>query len=320
MAKNREDFNSDNYGFLHSLSSAFAIAKRDAGNTAEHLAKNARRMLVRLRRVSEKAKAMLRNERGKKSPAAAHDEIDKIKLETEKYIQKKKLETSKTGKNGLLRPVSLMNELQAIADIHATLLGAGRSFCLENNITWVVTHYAVEILEMPNDKEELSFATWPSYHEALRAVRDFEVSGADGRPMIRATSQWIMIDLTTRRPVKLADFLPSWNCIPERALNIPFDKFAEPISEQNVDFNVRYDDIDVNQHVNNAVYTTWATESLGYDFLNSHKLKGFKINFKKEIPAGTPKVSVAVQIDGDTTHHVIKSNDAVNAVVACEWD
>jgi medium-chain acyl-[acyl-carrier-protein] hydrolase len=295
---------------LRNLASSFAAAKRDFGDRAGRVAKNAGRMMARLRRLSKRA------EHASKSGAG----LGEIKLKTEKFIQKKKLETSKTGKNGTLRPVSLMNELQAVADMHATLLGAGRGFCRDNNITWVVTHYVIDIPEMPGDKEELSFITWPVDHEQLRATRDFEVRGADGRPMVRAASQWIMIDLAARRPVKLAEYMPDWECLPERALDAAFEKFADFDAPNARDFDVRYDDFDVNQHVNNAVYATWATESLGVDFLDSHKLRGLKINFKKEIPAGTEKVSVGYETDGKSSRHVIRSGGAANAIVICEWE
>ena len=294
--------------WMRTLASAFATAKKEADGMAGRLARNARRTLARLRRLSKRA-------RRAKTP----EQIKHIELKTEKFVQKKKLETSKTGKNGLLRPVALMSELQAIADIHATLLGAGRAFCHENNITWVVTHYAVDIIEMPNDKEELLISTWPVNHETLRAVRDFEIKSLAGRSMVRATSQWIMIDLAARRPVKINEYLPNWTCIPERALDAPFDKISEPECANAVEFDIRYDDIDVNQHVNNAVYATWATESLGYDFLNSHNLGAIRLNFKKEIPAGAKRVRVEFEIDGATRRHVIKTGDSVNAVVVCDW-
>ncbi|MDR1027753.1 MAG: hypothetical protein LBL46_05045 [Rickettsiales bacterium] len=280
--------------------------RRSVEQMAGRLDRRARRMIVRLRRFA----------RGK-TPA----------LRADKFQMKKRIATAEIARDGRMRPVSMMQELQAVADIHATLLGAGRAFCLSNNMTWVVTHYNIEILQMPDDKEELQFITWPLPHEALRAVRDFEVRGADGRPLIRASSQWIMIDLTTRRPVKLTEKLPEWNSLTERALDAPFDKMPDELGAQSGarDFDIRYDDIDVNQHVNNAVYVLWATESLGYDFLMSHKLRGLRINFKKEIPAGAARVSVAFSIapapsGGVATRHTIRTDSATHAVVECEWE
>jgi medium-chain acyl-[acyl-carrier-protein] hydrolase len=239
---------------------------------------------------------------------------------SEKYSEKKILKTYQTDRRGRIRPVMLMNELQAIADTHAERLDAGRGFCLKNNLAWVVTHYLVKISESPREGEELLFSTWPSRHDALKAARDFEILGSDGRALVRATSQWIMIDLETRKPVRLSERLPKWwKVLPERALDLPFEKFPDFETEACTEFRTRYDDIDVNQHVNNAVYAGWATESVGFGFRDSHALRGIFLNFKKEIPAGTKSVSVCAAISGNTSRHKIMTGDTENANVACEW-
>jgi medium-chain acyl-[acyl-carrier-protein] hydrolase len=239
---------------------------------------------------------------------------------TQKYSEKKTLKTYQTDRQGLVRPVMLMNELQAIADTHAEILGVGRTFCMNNNLAWVVTHYLVEIIEPLREAEELRFITWPSKHDALKAARDFQILGSDGRVMVRATSQWIMIDTDTRRPVRLSDKMPtSWKVIDERALDLPFDKFPDFTPAKSNEFKCRYDDIDVNQHVNNAVYASWATESVGFDFRNTHALRKIYINFKKEIPADTRGVVVESLIENATSRHKITSNNTENASVICEW-
>lgn len=238
-----------------------------------------------------------------------------------KKIERKVLNTYKLDRHGLLRPAMLMNELQAIADTHAENLGAGRSFCVAENIAWVVTHYLIEIIEMPTDKEEIEISTWPSLHDALRAARDFRICGADGREMVRATSQWVMIDMETRKPLRLSDKLPAnWKVMPERALDSAFDKFPEFAPDTRVDVHPRFDDFDVNQHINNAVYAAWATEALGFDFRDAHKLRALNINFKKEIPAGAAGVMVESKLEGLTSRHMIKSGDIEHANVICEWE
>ena len=252
----------------------------------------------------------------------------------QKYLEKKILKTYQADRHGFIRPVMLMNELQSIADTHAEILGVGRTFCIANKLAWVVTHYLVEIDEPPRDGEELEFATWPSKHESVKAARDFLIRSADGRVKVRATSQWVMIDLETRKPVRLGDKLPSvWEVLPERALDMPFEKFPDFETEVCAGFQTRYDDVDVNQHVNNAVYASWATESVGFDFRDTHALRRIMINFKKEIPAGTAAVQVCTAFDssadssacaqpGQTamiTRHKILTDDIENANVVCEW-
>lgn len=241
-------------------------------------------------------------------------------MKTEKYIEKKTLKTYQTDRFGNIRPLMLMNELQAVADTHAEKLGCGRSYCMEHGLAWVVTHYLVDVIELPKEAEELEFITWPSAQDLLKATRDFEIRGADGRLMIRATSQWILIDIEKRRPLKLAEHLMGWEIIPERSYNRTFDKFPDFEPQKTRTMHCRYDDVDVNQHINNAVYAVWATESVGFAFRNQHKLKGIELNFKKEISPSTPEVFVSTSIDGMTSHHKIVSNDTENANIVCHWE
>lgn len=238
-----------------------------------------------------------------------------------KHSETKIVKTYQCDKHGFLRPIILMNYLQDVADTHAEILGAGRAFCIENEIAWVVTHYLVDIINLPRELDELTITTWPAVHGPLKAVRDFEIHGSDGRLMICATSQWILINTAVRRPIRLSEYLPDyWTVNAVRALDLPFDKFPDFESNQKDNkFLIRYDDVDVNQHVNNAIYAKWATESVDFDFRDAHRLHKIFLNFKKEIPFNTHSVTVETVIDGLTSCHKIKSNDTENANVICEW-
>lgn len=237
----------------------------------------------------------------------------------DKYTEVRKLQAYQCDRYGNVRPLILMNELQSVADTHAELLGVGRTFLLQNNLAWVVTHYLVDIIELPHENEELRFITWPSVADSLRTVRDFEIRGADNRLMVRATSQWILIDMTRRRPVVLTDKLPERILVGERALDRKFDKFPDFDADKTHIMKCRFDDIDVNQHINNAVYAVWATESVGYAYRNEHKLCGIELNYKKEINPDVPEVFVDVKIDGNTSYHKIRTDAADHAIVICHW-
>lgn len=237
----------------------------------------------------------------------------------DKYTEIRKLQAYQCDRYSNVRPLILMNELQSVADTHAEKLGVGRTFLLENNLAWVVTHYLVDIVELPHENEELRFITWPSVSDALRTVRDFEIRGADGRIMVRATSQWVLIDMERRRPVLLEDKLPTDILVNERAFSRTFDKFPDFDADKTHVMKCRFDDIDVNQHINNAVYAVWATESVGYTYRNEHKLCGIELNYKKEINPETPEVFVDVKIDGNTSYHKIRTDAADHAIVICHW-
>lgn len=239
---------------------------------------------------------------------------------SDKLITKRVLQAYQCDRYGNVRPLILMNELQGIADRHAEELGFGRTYLQEHNMAWVVTHYLVDIIEMPREAEEFTFYTWPSSQDILRATRDFEIHGADGRLMVRATSQWCLIDMARRRPIALDKSLFEWKITPERAWDRKFEKFPDFEATKTHVFKCRFDDIDVNQHINNAVYAVWATESVGYAYRNQHRLKRIELNFKKEISPDNPEVSVDVAIDGLVSRHKIRTGDTEHANVICYWE
>lgn len=237
-----------------------------------------------------------------------------------KYTIKKTLTTFEMDMTGHLRAASLMNEMQAAADAHAEILGRGRTWCTETGHAWVVLYYLVEIDELPHENHIVNITTWPSGTDGLRAMREFVITdAADGRTLVRATTQWVIIDAARRMPVRLGDIMADWEIVDERAVNRPFDKFPEFGAGTAITIVPRFDEVDVNGHINNAVYATWATESLGFDFRATHTPREIDINFVHEIPAGTSAVIIESKLDGDISHHTIRSDDTINARVICRW-
>ncbi len=238
---------------------------------------------------------------------------------TAAMVQHRELQAYQCDRYGYLRPLILMNELQGLGDRHAEVLGVGRTFLIEHNIAWVVTHYLVDIVESPREGEMLSFITWPSVSDALRTARDFEIRGADNRLLVRATSRWVLLDMTTRRPIRMDGIIPEFPRDERRAWDRTFDRFPDFVAEKTHVFKCRFDDIDVNQHINNAVYAVWATESVGYAYRDAHVLRRIELNFQREIPPTMPEVSVDVAIDGLTSHHKIRTGDTTHANIICTW-
>lgn len=237
----------------------------------------------------------------------------------DKLVKERKLKTYQCDRYGFLRPVSLMNKLQGLAGTHAEMLGAGREHCIAHNVAWVLTHMFVDIPDMPRAEESLVYSTWPSVSTAVRSERDFEIKDANGKLKLRAISQWVLIDLQTRRPVRISEILPDWQGLPERVWDREFDKGPDFIPTKTSVVACRFDDIDINQHINNAVYTIWATESVGFDYRNAHKLRGIDLYFEHEINPHTPTVRVEVAFDGDITRHKIMTNEVEHAKVVCYW-
>jgi len=237
----------------------------------------------------------------------------------EKMIETHILKSYQCDRYGFMRPIMLMNELQGLAGKHADMLGAGRDVCFSKGVAWVVTHMFIDIIEMPTAKEKLVYSTWPSVSGAVRSERDFEIRDENGNLKIRAISQWVLIDLQTRRPVRITDYFPEWTGLPERIWDREFNKCEDFIPTKSHVMACRFDDIDVNQHINNAVYAVWATESVGFEYRNKHTLKGMEIYFEHEINPDTPTIRIEVMMDGDVTRHKIMTEELEHAKIVCYW-
>lgn len=229
-------------------------------------------------------------------------------MELKKFERNYPIRSYECDKNGHLRLITLMNIFQDMADSHANLMGLGYDFCKTKGLAWVGSNYHVIIERMPAWHETITISTWPCVEKKLGAVRDFEVKDEDGMTIIRASSQWILINFEKRRPVGLRENLPQYRIIDERAIEGDFEKITDVSrTDASAEFKVRFDDIDINKHVNNAVYPLWATESVGDAFREKHCPAELEIAFKKEGLFGE-KVRVETEIQDGLSIHSIKAS------------
>jgi acyl-ACP thioesterase len=200
-----------------------------------------------------------------------------------------------------------MNILQDMADTHAERLGFGLTFCLEHNLTWFGAAYRLQIDRMPSLRENIRVQTWPSVKKKIGAVREFLIFDEASTPIIRASSLWILIDPVRRKPLPIDKILPDYKPLEDRALETDFEKIILPPSLQSVGIEkARFDDIDLNGHVNNAVYPLWAVENTDPEFHGTHRIAQLDIAFKKECLLGE-RVEIKSAHDADTYFYQISA-------------
>lgn len=209
----------------------------------------------------------------------------------------------------VLKPSALMNFLQDIATINAEMFGFGYSFVHPRNYAWFLIKYHMEFDDYPHELEEILIKTDPRGVSKIIANRDFEIWTCDNQKRLgRVVSNWMMIDLNTKGIIPLAKTTPM-PLFEKRESDLLFEKIGSP---QKVDFEkifeIRYDDIDVNQHVNNANYIVWAFEVLPYEYKAKYRLKTLDIIYKKEIAFGHNVISQAqLNEENKTSLHVLKN-------------
>jgi acyl-ACP thioesterase len=102
-----------------------------------------------------------------------------------------------------------------------------------------------------------------------------------------ATSGWVVIDLRSRRPQKIDPILGSIRIFPElRAVGSDPARVSTIADAPAPQWkSVRYSDLDLNDHVNNATYVRWMLDSYPVEFHRSRRIHHLVINFLVEVNA-----------------------------------
>lgn len=212
---------------------------------------------------------------------------------------------SETDCSLALKPSALLQILQDVASQNAENLGFGYSFLVEKNLGWFLLKNHIEFSEYPEDICDLTIKTEPRGWSRLFAFRDFEICKGD-KTLGKATTTWGLVDIATKSMVHVGSALednPNFTEFQKREDDLKYNKISSlaNITAEKV-FEIRFDDLDVNQHVNNSNYLVWAFETLDYDFRKSKKLKTLDMLFKKEIKYGNKVCSQVEKIDNKTIH------------------
>jgi len=214
---------------------------------------------------------------------------------------------------GQLSITALAGYLGEAAGAHATALGVGLEALMARGLTWVLTRQRVEIIRTPRLHERIEVETWPSGLDRLAALRDFRVRTADGVELARATSQWYVLDLETRRPhppLAVLDPARFRDEVP-RAAVFSDGKLATLSSwERERRFHVRYADIDQNLHVNNGSYLAWAIEVMPREVWQSSRLETLEVQYRAECTLGSAVLSrLKPAGDGTHLHGIVREED-----------
>ncbi|MBU1171726.1 MAG: hypothetical protein KKD44_19405 [Proteobacteria bacterium] len=207
---------------------------------------------------------------------------------------------SETDNRGNFKVVSMFDCFQDVGSEHAALLGLSAPDLLTKNYTWVMLKYNVRIERLPRWNDRVVMKTWRYPHKNLYELREFDILDMDGNMMIRGLSSWVMMNFNSRKPVRLDRFIPKKLMENQSPVD---DEFSRLVSfrdfEYEKQFNVRMQDIDFNNHVNNSVYIGWAAETVPQDIFTTHSLKQVEVNYIDEISYGHKIYSL---IKKDSSH------------------
>jgi medium-chain acyl-[acyl-carrier-protein] hydrolase len=221
-----------------------------------------------------------------------------------------------TGPDGRLSLASLFNYLQDAAWDHAEHLGFGRNDLLKDNRFWALSRMYAEIDHLPLWKDTVIVRTWPSGTDKLFALRNYEVSYADGRHIANVTSSWLILDQATRKVQRPENALSHFRRNFEQ-LDSPL-RYASKLVFENIDtvttpaFKVKISDLDVNLHTNNVIYLKWVNDIYDFDFVMKNIPQSVEINYLSESLLND---EVSIQTGNDKNngqfynHSIFRSSD-----------
>lgn len=182
---------------------------------------------------------------------------------------------------------SLTNMVLITAGKNADENGFGLLELQTEHYTWVLSRLVIDMERMPTEKDSLCIETWIEHIGTAFTTRNFRLADAVGTVIGYAKSTWAIIDMRTRRSVRL-DSIPSMQqfVVDESVPVDEPDRIAAVEGETANSFTVKYTDIDVNGHVNSLNYVQWLSDCFPLDFYREHYIRRFEINFLKEITWG----------------------------------
>ncbi|MDQ1355461.1 MAG: hypothetical protein QG657_5771 [Acidobacteriota bacterium] len=189
---------------------------------------------------------------------------------------------------GFMPLPSLGKFMQETAYNHANHLDFGYDQLKEQGLFWVLSRLVISINQYPRWGDNIRVRTWPSGVEGLFAYREFKVLDGQGNSIGGAGSAWLILDSEKHRPQRPAllkernGLFPTERALDRRPAKIP--ALTDPT--EGMFFPVRYSDLDLYDHVNNAKYMQWVLDSYPEELLRRNEIALFEINFLAETKMG----------------------------------
>jgi acyl-CoA thioester hydrolase len=183
------------------------------------------------------------------------------------HIEKFKVRYTECDQYGHVNNANYLRYMQEAA--FGASADAGYDFAKYDELGqyWLVRETDVEYLKPLRYQDEFEIKTWVQDFRRVRSRRlyEFRLSGSD-ELIARASTDWVYLDLKTNRPVSIppemiAAFYPEG--APTQAP--PRDPFPDAPTPPPDVFTLRrrvtFNEIDMAQHVNNAVYLSYVEDA-----------------------------------------------------------
>ncbi|WP_340103800.1 acyl-[acyl-carrier-protein] thioesterase [Rhodohalobacter sp. 8-1] len=227
---------------------------------------------------------------------------------TEEFVVRS-YEIDQTGKTAL--PV-IANYFQEAAGKNAKDLTFDIEDLHKKGVTWVLYRLHIKMDKFPRRWQRVVVNTWPSSGDGIRAFRDYELTDENGMTMGVGVSQWMVLNIKNRRPVRIPEEIIEMGLdVDEHKLSIEKSSFPSMDSPDRITtLTVSSHDIDMNHHVNNVTYIEWMTGFMPDEMPPKLTCHEINIQFHKEASLYQQIVINTRWLNDNTYLHTIEKADS----------
>lgn len=199
--------------------------------------------------------------------------------------------------------------LQRAAVDHAEELGFGYQVMSKKNLSWVLVRINIEIFRLPGWRENVVLTTWPRALTSISAFRDYTMINEKSRePLCNISSEWLLIDMTSRRPQKMEDHQDLEVFITEKsALTRTIPRIKRDLHFENL-FHIKplYSSLDMNGHTNARKYIDWLDDAI-FKIHGEKKMSFMHMDYFHECKYNED-IIIQVGLEDETVFRGLKSN------------
>jgi medium-chain acyl-[acyl-carrier-protein] hydrolase len=213
--------------------------------------------------------------------------------------------------NDRLKVNAILDYFQDAASNDAERLNFGYSNFVPLRLTWVLSWAKFEFIHYPKFMDEVKIQSWGKKQYKLYSIRDYLMVDSKDEIIGRGTSAWLLLDAKSLRPKILPQLFPEIKMYEVKDALIDLPQKIIPTSKTEFIYKtkIRYSDIDLNQHANNAAYIELMLDCFDMEFHQLHSVKSLVVSFNAE-----SKYSDEIQLSrgiekSDSLRHYIEAKN-----------
>ena len=227
--------------------------------------------------------------------------------------------------NDRIKVNTILDYFQDAASNDAERLDFGYTNFIPMGLTWVLSWAKFEFFHFPKFAENIKIQTWGKKQFKLYSMRDYLLFNSKDEIICRGTSAWLLIDSKSLRPKILPQLFPEIKMLDSKNALPDLPQKIIPSSETEIIYStqIRYSDIDLNQHANNAKYIELMLDCFDQEFHKKYTMKTLTVSYNAQSRYGDEiLLSKGTEKDIPLTYYVEVKNLSISKIVfqaIVEW-